>query len=48
MCRVSRKHTRQHHISTVALEQRLGLDPIDVYLSRRQLRWLGHVRRMDY
>jgi len=48
MCRVSRKHTRQHRISTAALEKRLGLDSIDIYLSRRQLRWAGHVSRMDY
>ena len=48
MCRVSRKHTWDHRITTAALERRLGLDPIDTYLSRRQLRWLGHVRRMDY
>ena len=48
MCRVSRKHTWAHRISTGDLEQRLGLDSIDTYLYRRQLRWLGHVRRMDY
>jgi len=30
MCRVSRKHTRQHRISTAALEKRLGLDSIDI------------------
>ena len=48
MCRVSRKHTWQHHISTGELEQRLGLDTIDTYLKRRQLRWLGHIARMDH
>ena len=48
MCRVSRKHTWQHRISTAALEKRLGVDSIDIYLSRRQLRWAGHVSRMDY
>eukprot|EP00966_Prymnesium_polylepis_P311942 7207934-Prymnesium_polylepis.1 len=48
MCRVSRKHTRQHRISTATLEKRLGLDSIDIYHSRRQLRWAGHVSRMDY
>ena len=26
----------------------MGLDSIDVYVARRQLRWLGHVRRMDH
>ena len=48
MCRVSRKHTWAHRLSTAELERRLGVDPIDTYLHRRQLRWLGHVRRMDY
>ena len=48
MCRVSRKHTWLHRISTGELEQRLGLDTIDTYLKRRQLRWLGHVARMDH
>ena len=48
MCRVSRKHTWQHHISTRELEQRLGIDAIDTYLKRRQLRWLGHVASMDH
>ena len=48
MCRVSRKHAWRHHISTADLEQRLGLATIDTYVSRRQLRWLGHVARMDY
>ena len=48
MCRVSRKHTWEHHISTATLERRLGIDSIDMYLSRRQLRWLGHIRRMEY
>ena len=48
MSRVSRKHTWAHRISTAALERQLGVDTIDTYLYRRQLRWLGHVRRMDY
>ena len=48
MCRVSRKHTWDHRISTATLEQRLGIVSIDTYLSRRQLRWLGHIRRMGY
>ena len=48
MCRVSRKHTWLHRISTGELEQRLGIDTIDMYLKRRQLRWAGHVARMDH
>ena len=46
MCRVTRRHTWEHHVSTQELEQRLELDTLDTYVSRRQLRWLGHVRRM--
>ena len=30
------------------LMQELGLDAIDFYVARRQLRWLGHVSRMDW
>ena len=26
----------------------MGLESIDVYIARRQLRWLGHVRRMPF
>ena len=48
MCRVTRKHTWEHHISSEQLRERLGLDSIDMYIARRQLRWLGHVARMDY
>ena len=48
MCRVTRKHTWDHHISTQELGQRLGIETIDTYITRRQLRWGGHVRRMDY
>ena len=48
MCRVTRKHTWKHHISTEDLTRRLGLDTADFYVARRQLGWLGHVARMDY
>jgi hypothetical protein len=48
MCRVTRKHTWDHHISSQELGQRLGLETIDVYVARRQLRWLGHVSRMGF
>ena len=48
MCRVTRKHVWDHHIPTQELGQRLGIETIDTYVTRRQLRWLGHVRRMDY
>ena len=48
MSRVTLKHTFAQHISTQELEQELGLETIDAYVSRRQLRWLGHVSRMDF
>ena len=48
MSRVTRKHTWDHHISTQELGQQLGLESIDVYVTRRQLRWLGHVSRMSF
>ena len=48
MCRVNRLHTRQHHIRTADLLARVGLAPLDTYIVRRQLRWAGHVARMDY
>ena len=48
MCRVTRKHTRIHRISTRELLRRTGLSAIDVYVTRKQLRWAGHVARMDF
>ena len=48
ICRVNRKHTRDHHISNEMLQTRTGIMPIDVYITRHQLRWAGHVARMPY
>ena len=48
MCRVTRTHVWKHHISTQELGHRLGLDSIDTCIARRQLRWAGHVCRMDH
>jgi hypothetical protein len=48
MCRVTMWHVMMHRISTTELETRLGIQPLDVYLYRRQLAWLGHVARMDW
>ena len=48
MNRVTRKHTWNHRISTQNLGQRLGLESIEVYVARRQARWLGRVARMDF
>ena len=47
MCRVTRKHTWEHHISSDDLRKRLGLHRIEFYVFSRQLCWLGHVSRMD-
>ena len=35
-----------YHEKSGSLRLRLGLDSIEYYIARRQLRWLGHVRRM--
>ena len=48
MFRVTRKHTREHHISNDQLRNRLGLLSPDAYVIRHQLRWAGHVARMDW
>ena len=48
MCRVTLHHTRRRRISNEELGDRLGIAPIDVYISHRQLRWAGHVARMPF
>ena len=48
MCRVNRRHTHKHHISTAELLTRLHLKPADAYVTKRQLQWAGHVIRMGY
>ena len=35
-----------YRIPTREIETELGLDSMDKYIARRQLRWLGHVSRM--
>lgn len=47
MCRVTRYQTWKHRIRTEVLLQCVGVRSIDYYLSARQLRWVGHVMRMD-
>jgi hypothetical protein len=37
-----------HRISTQALGQGMAIDSIDAHVTRRQLRYLGHVSRMDF
>ena len=48
MSRVSRTHTWRHHISTQQLGREMGLESTDHYVARRQLRFAGHVSRMDF
>ena len=37
-----------NHVSTQELGRRLAIDTIDAHVTRRQLRWAGHVSRMDF
>ena len=46
MCRLSRWQIRKHSISSESILRLLGLQPIEYYLYRRQLHWLGKVARM--
>ena len=48
MCRVTRKHTFEHRISNALLRERTGIQSIDTYITRHQLRWAGHVARMPF
>ena len=48
MCRINRLHTRVHKITNVELLKRLSLLSIDTYFSKKQLRWAGHVVRMQW
>ena len=48
MSHISRTRMWDEHISTQELGRRLGLESIDTYITRRQLRWLGHTARMDF
>jgi hypothetical protein len=43
MCRLNLHHTRHNHVRARTLLNRLGIQTIDTYITRRQLRWLGHV-----
>ena len=47
MCLLSRRHCRFHHISARYIQRRLGILDIDAYITRRHLRWAGHVARMS-
>ena len=48
MSRITRMHAWEHHISTQQLSRELGIPSIDHLIARRQLRWAGHVSRMDF
>ena len=48
MNRVTRKHTREYRISNEELRNRAGLLTPDAYVMRHQLRWAGHVSRMNW
>lgn len=47
MYRVTLRDCYKNHISPDQLLNRLNLRPIDTYVTKRQLRWAGHVARMD-
>ena len=42
------KDVFENRLSTCDLLNKMELLPIDSYVSKRQLRWLGHVARMSY
>jgi hypothetical protein len=48
MCRLNLWHTRHNHVNakTSTLATRLGIQTIETYIARRQVRWPGHVWRM--
>ena len=52
MWRVTRMHAWEHHsadhISAQQLDRELGIPSVDHLIARRQLRWAGHVSRMDF
>ena len=48
MHRVNRRHVYLHRISSNELLENLNILSIDVYITRRQLSWFGHVSRMSF
>ena len=48
MSRITRTHAWQHHISTQQLGRELGIPSVHHCIAHRQLRWAGHVSRMDF
>ena len=47
MLLLSQRLCRFHHISARYIQRRLGILDIDAYITRRHLRWAGHVARMS-
>lgn len=45
MCRVNMTLTQIHHISSAELQKGIKIKPLDFYLLRRRIRWIGHVAR---
>ena len=48
MCGVNMWHVKERKITMSSLLDDANLRSIDTYLARRRLRWIGHVRRMDW
>ena len=48
MSQITLAQSRMYQIPTREIETELGLDSMDKYIARRQLRWLGHVSRMPF
>ena len=48
MSHITLAQSRMYQIPTREIETELGLDSMDKYIARRQLRWLGHVSRMPF
>ena len=48
MSHITLTQSRMYQIPTREIETELGLDSMDKYIARRQLRWLGHVSRMPF
>ena len=48
MCRINRFHVWKLRISTDHLQKKLNIPSMDSIILQRQLRWAGHVARMEF
>ena len=48
MCSVNLWSTREFHLKTEKLLDRLGMRSLNFYLHRRIIKWVGHVARMKF